>query len=716
VVIETDRPLKTFTPGSALGAAIDGTQRGEVALYLTPFNIEKMRSAGLRRVSYRLRPELGVEAWHWTEEGSWSDPARAQGYWTGSDDPHDEGPVTWGYSLPRRGDTVDQANNQGYSRLDDGDPATFWKSNPYLDPRYTGAADARPQWIVVSLPARRPIDAARILWGAPFARHFQAQYWSGDDRYDSDGRWVTFPRGDRTIAGAPDEAVLRLAPTPIRARYLRILLLTSSGTAPPGARDPRDSLGYAVREVGFGLLDAGGAFQDAVRHGPSRESQTPIQVSSTDPWHRASDRDLNLEQPSLALMFRSGLAGEAPMMVPAGVLYDTPENAAAELRYLRRRGFPVREMELGEEPDGQAVSPEDYADLYLETALALHRIDPALTLGGPSLQAASTDTWPDPEAGDSWSGRFIARLRARGGLGELGFFSFEHYAFDTVCRPAGELLRDETDLMRAEMADITAQGAPGDLPRVISEYGFSAFAGRDMSDIPSALLAADIVGQFLALGGDAAFMFGYPPNLPTNQDFPCAGYGDMMLFQAGDDGQARWPMPSYYAERMMTQDWGAPADQPHQLYAARSQDLDAKGRALVTAYPLRDANGGWSVMLVNRDEARAHRLRIALREPGRTRALGAVSVVQYSPEQYAWLDRGPDSHPVRDLPPRRYQADGAAPLRLPALSLTVIRELGPASPSWGGTADAARRQGGDVRHAPERQAAGAGARLQTSPP
>jgi hypothetical protein len=681
VVIDTTKLVNTFVPNNALGAGIDGTERGSVDLYLTPFNIEKMRSAGLHRITYRTRAELGIEVWHWSAEGSWSDSAHQQGYWTSSDHPAHEPRVTWGYNLPRRGNSVDQANNAGYSRIDDGDPTSFWKSNPYLDRRYTGAAQSSPQWIVVSLDKRKPINAVRIDWGTPFARHFQVQYWYGKDETDRTGHWVSFPGGDQIITGNPNDATLRLSGAPIAARFLRVLLLQSSETAPPGSTDIRDRLGYAVRELAFGDLRADGKFDNAMRYGASRDGQTLIQVSSTDPWHRATDRDPNTEQPSFDMVFKSGLTSGLPMMVPVGVFYDTPENAAAEVRYLKRRGFPVHQIELGEEPDGQFIEPEDYADLYLETARALHRVDPSLTLGGPSMQGAMTDTWPDPESGHSWLGRFVARLKARGGLDQLGFFSFEHYAFDDVCYPIGGMLRDETDLMDKLTAMTVAAGVPKSIPWMISEYGLSPFAGRAMSEVPSALFDADVVGHFLTLGGSAAFVYGYPPDDPMNEVFPCAGYGNMMLFQADDKGRAQWPMPAYYAQRMMMQDWGDPDDQPHRLYASRSKIADAKGRPMVAAYPLLGKDGRWAVMLINRDQWHAHNMRIVFRHgDGAEETFGAhtrLSVVQYSSADYTWLVRGEESHPVIDRPPERFSVDGARQIVLPALSLSVVRGEGP---------------------------------------
>ena len=111
---------------------------------------------------------------------------------------------SYGYSLPHRGVTRNSGSEfDGYSRLDDGDLNTYWKSNPYLTKAFTGEEDnLHPQWIVIRLPAKEIVTAIRIAWAEPYARSYKVQYWLGkDDAMDDPetGEWKDFPSGDRSL-------------------------------------------------------------------------------------------------------------------------------------------------------------------------------------------------------------------------------------------------------------------------------------------------------------------------------------------------------------------------------------------------------------------------------------------------------------------------------------------------------------------------------------
>jgi hypothetical protein len=101
----------TLLPLTSLGVAYDGHEQGENELILQPKNIKAMLSVGMKPLSYRLRTELANEAWHWNPKGYWSDAAKSQGYWTSSSDTASYIPLSYGYKLPRRGNTMDQAND-----------------------------------------------------------------------------------------------------------------------------------------------------------------------------------------------------------------------------------------------------------------------------------------------------------------------------------------------------------------------------------------------------------------------------------------------------------------------------------------------------------------------------------------------------------------------------------------------------------------------------
>ena len=181
-IVLAGHPVNHCVPTHALGAGIDGHEKGECARMFTDKNIAEMLSAGLGPLTYRLRTELAGEVWHWNPRGTWSDPVHKCGYWTSDDSLGEPINLSYGYRLPRRGNTIDQANDDGYSSITDGDEESFWKSNPYLDSHFTGEPeDAHPQWAVIDLGAPKPVNAIRIHWGAPYAQKYRVEYWPGDD-------------------------------------------------------------------------------------------------------------------------------------------------------------------------------------------------------------------------------------------------------------------------------------------------------------------------------------------------------------------------------------------------------------------------------------------------------------------------------------------------------------------------------------------------------
>src|SRR5437773_2770793 len=537
-VFVTDKPANRFIPSQALGAGVDGHAFGETERQLSSPNIQAMLSAGLEPLTYRLRTELAGEAWHWNPKGTWSDPANHEGYWTS--DSVAEAPIklSYGYRLPRRGNTIDQANNDGFSRIDDGDQQTFWKSNPYLDEHFTAEKNSLyPQWVIIDLGSRKKINALRIVWGEPFATKFSVQYGYFIGPEDLSQRlptaWRTFPHGN-IRNGTGGSAQRTLAGRSLQVRYVRIRLDESSLTGARESNDIRDRLGFAIREIYLGSIDDRAHFQDEIRHGPKRDGQTTIYVSSTDPWHREIDRDGNTEQPGFDFIFASGLTNGLPVMLPVPVLYDTPENAVAEIQYLTARGYSIDRIEMGEEPDGQFVDSEHYAQLYLQFVTALRRVNANLHFGGPSMQDIEQTQVPGriQFGKGGWLGRFLQYLKSHNRLDDFSFFSFEWYPFEHDCEPAGQQLQNAPVLLTDALSELQRGGLTKNVPWIISEYGYSAFGARAEIDLEGALLNADSVGRFLTLGGSSAYLYGYAPAEVIKEN-ECSAGNNMLFFLNG---------------------------------------------------------------------------------------------------------------------------------------------------------------------------------------
>ena len=653
-----------FIPDQTLGAGIDRIATEAIDKDLVEPNLSRVLEAGWQPITYRQNTELAVEAWHWNPEGTWSDPS-GKGYFIGSATPTQFIRYSYGYSLPHRGFTRnDGTDNAGFSRMTDGDLNTYWKSNPYLTEHFTGEADSHhPQWVVIDLAQIQQIDAIRIAWAAPFAIDYSLQYWTGDDpiRAPTRGVWEAFPHGAIT-KGKGGTETLRLSDNPMPIRYLRIWMTRSSNTCDShGSSDSRNCVGYAIRELYIGSTTADGEFHDISRHTPDQE-QTTTYCSSVDPWHEPSDIGPKKQaQLGFDFFFTSGITRGLPAMMPVALLYDTPDNAAAEIQYLENRKYPISYIEMGEEADGQYMLPEDYAALYIQWASALHKVDPHLKLGGPSFQGTNKDieVWPDANGRASWLGRFLDYLKQRGRMSDLSFFSFEHYPYDPCRIPWGSLY-DEPDLISHIMQTWREDGVPADVPMFITESNLSSSASETYMDLFAGLWLADYIGSFLNNGGNGVYFF---HDLPLQMEHGCDDSpGTFGIFTLDINYHIEQPLSQFFASQVINLDWVQPGAGENEVWPAKSDIDDGAGHALVTAYALKRPDGQWSLLLVNRDQMNAHDVRISFEDqgvPSKT-FIGPVQLSTFGRDQYEW-------HPAKT----RFMAHAEIPAEHSVVSYTA---------------------------------------------
>jgi hypothetical protein len=645
VDITPGHSTNSFVPTKTLGAGIDRIPVKAIDDDLNPATLKQVFAAGWQPITYRQNTELMIEAWHWNPVGTWSDPS-GKGYFTGSSTPTNKTiRHSYGYALPHRGFTRNYGvEGSGYSRLTDGDLNSYWKSNPYLTSRYTGEDDSlHPQWVTLDLGVPQLADSIRIAWAEPYAKNFVVQYWTGKldpIAYPTLGVWQTFPHGG-VVDGHGGTQTIRLANIPVPVQYIRVWMTKSSNTCDShGPSDPRNCVGYAIRELYFGTTTADGKFHDMVYH-TADQDQTATLCSSVDPWHEPSDL-INTRQAQVGfdLFYSSGVTRGLPAMIPISMVYGNPENSAAEIAYIEKRKYPISYVEMGEEVDGQFMSPEDYGALYIQWAKALHKVDPNLKLGGPAFEGVNDDilTWPDANGDASWFTRFLNYLRDHHQLDLLAFFSFEHYPY-TPCKIPWSSLYDEPKLMSHIMQVWRQDGLPANVPMFITESNLSSSTGETYEDIFAGLWLANYVGSFLTSGGNALYFF---HDLPLQMERGCDNsLGTFGMFTVDANYKILQRLSQFYAARLINTQWVEPGDGVQRVYPASSDVQDGAGHSLVMAYALHRPDGQWAVMIVNNDQWNAHKVRIAFTDKGKPAQAfsGPVQLSIFGRAQYAW-------HPV----------------------------------------------------------------------
>jgi sugar phosphate permease len=667
--------INSFDPDNALGSSIDVLSHADIDKIYTPHIIEESLSAGWGPISYRNNSELRMAAWHWTENGTWSDAAHKSGYFTGSTDLKEPIRYIFSYALPHRG-----FSTSGDRPLQ-GPNLTYWKSNPYLTTKFTGESDAlHPQWVVVDLQAEEPVNAIRIAWANPYASRYEVEYWVGTRALNFDegpqGEWKTFSAGSINNAQG-GTAELKLADALINTRYVRVLMTNSSNTCDlHGADDVRNCVGYAIQEIRVGSVDSSGAFAEV--HKNFNDKPTTYCTSSIDPWHSAGDVDATggYQHSGFDLFFSSGLTNNLPAMIPVTLLYGTPDDAAAQLSSIEKRGYRVGYIEMGEEPDGKHAMPEDYAALYLQWAAALHKVDAQLKLGGPVFEGVNEDirVWPDAQGRTSWMGRFVDYLKTHGRISDLAFVSFEHYPFEP-CSITWKTLYSEPQLMKHILEVWRDDGVPKEVPLMVTENHLASQLTGPMTTIFAALWLADNVGSFFE-GGGAAFY--HSPIQPQGIQNTCLGWSSWSNFVSDDNYHIKGYTSPYFAAHMINLEWVEHRSGVHQMFPSSADIKDAEGNLLVTSYAVHRPDGNWSLMLVNRDQSNPHSVRVQFEDSQRKQKStfsGPVAFVTFGSEQYVWINDGPNSHADPDHPPiaTTLAAGPETTFTLPKASITVLR-------------------------------------------
>lgn len=667
--------INSFEPDSALGSSVDVLSRKDIDQVYSPHIIQEALSAGWGPITYRNNSELRMAAWHWNENGTWSDPTNQSGYFTGSTEPRQPLRYILSYALPHRG-----FSTSGDTPLQ-GPHLTYWKSNPYLTSRFTHESDSlHPQWVIADLKAEKPISAIRIAWENPYATRYQVEYWAGKDALDFDlgprGEWRIFPAGEITNARG-GTVTLKLADAPVSTRFIRVLMNESSNTCDEhGAGDVRNCVGYAIQSIRVGSVDTEGTFSEVLK--TFSDKPTTYTSSSIDPWHSAADVNAtgSYQHSGFDLFFTSGLTNNLPAMIPVTMLYGTPEDAAAEIAYLERQHYLIAYVEMGEEPDGKHAMPEDYGAMYIQWAEAIHKVDPKLKLGGPVFEGVNEDItlWPDGQRRVSWMRRFVDYLKSHGHIADLAFVSFEHYPFEP-CTIAWKSLYTEPQLIKHILQVWRDDGVPKDVPLMVTENHLAANLTGPMTTIFAALWLADNVGAFFE-GGGAAFY--HSPVQPQDLHDTCLGWASWSNFVADENYNIRGYTSPYFAAHMINLEWVQHRSGVHRMFPSSLSIKDGEGNELVTAYAVHRPDGNWSLMLVNRDENNPHTVRVEFDDSNSKKIgyfFGPVRFVTFGSEQYVWVNDGQNSHADPDGPPVATYVGGGpkTTFRLPKASITVLR-------------------------------------------
>jgi hypothetical protein len=254
------------------------------------------------------------------------------------------------------------------------------------------------------------------------------------------------------------------------------------------------------------------------------------------------------------------------------------------------------------------------------------------------------------------------------------FFSFEFYPFDNICADAAPQLLETPKRLGAMITSLRTDGVPTAIPWLMTEYGYSVFAGRHEVDIEGALFDADTVGTFLTLGGSKPYLYGYEPNF-LQDELNCS-WGNLMMLQLNPNSDQLTRLSAYHAAQLITKEWMQPINETHEIFPVTITQRKPTLSHAVSIYAVRRPDKQWALLAINKHPNRTAQLSVRFTSSKTQRQVsfaGEVAVIQFSRDQYLWHDDGPNGHPTRSLPPASFIQKAASIYELPPYSLTVLR-------------------------------------------
>jgi len=267
-----------------------------------------------------------------------------------------------------------------YSRVTDGDTATFWWSDPLI-------TKSSP-YIYLSWPDAQKIDSVRILWGERYSRNFEVQVWDGPvsppgPHQMNESKWITIYT-DTAGSGT----VTAFACSTRTTHALRVISYRGS-----------DGSDVQIREIFV--------YSEGTRvtsNTPKQASQTPAYALSTHPGCEPDQQYLWDFERFMAYLDTLGYPAVPVICVNYGT--GTPEEAAAWVHFANNvKKFNIRYWQIGNEMDGQweiggPVNAYTYAEKYILFVKAMKAVDPDIKILGPVV--SSPDRISGEYDGKSW--------------------------------------------------------------------------------------------------------------------------------------------------------------------------------------------------------------------------------------------------------------------------------------------------------------------------